>query len=77
MTSPNIKLARWLPNQAPNLGDNVVVTDPSGSYETQYAPPGSGGAAALPTATAEGQAMISGPGPNFPWTAKNIDGSRY
>jgi len=85
MASNALSLATWLPDivtNTPNPGDVVQVTQVpvAATPVTQFTPMGGGGGgggAALPRATAQGQLVMSGAGPQFLLTVGDLDGSRY
>jgi hypothetical protein len=53
---------------APTTGQAIVVTQPPPSLATSYET--IAGGAFVPTATAQGQVLVSGVGPTFGWTAE-------
>ena len=58
---------------SPNAGELVEVASPGPPLKTQWGnyisgPPGISVEASVPAATAEGQVLLSGPGPDFDWT---------
>jgi hypothetical protein len=66
-------LAVFIPPN-PNAGEVVEIVDPGPPLKTQYGnyiggPPGVTVEASVPAATAQGQSLLSGPGPDFEWTA--------
>jgi hypothetical protein len=57
----------------PNSGELVEVASPGPPLKTQWGnyiagPPGTTVEASVPAATAQGQVLLSGPGPDFEWT---------
>ena len=86
MASNALSLATWLPDietQTPNPGDVVEVLQvpvnatPITQFTAVSGGTGGGGGAALPRATAQGQLVMSGAGPQFLLTVGDLDGSRY
>ena len=58
----------------PNAGEVVEIASPGPPLKTQFntyigGPPGVVVEASLPAATAQGQSLLSGPGPDFEWDA--------
>ena len=58
----------------PNSGEVVEIASPGPPLKTQFntyigGPPGVTVEASLPAATAQGQSLLSGPGPDFEWDA--------
>lgn len=58
----------------PNAGEVVEIAAPGPPLKTQFntyigGPPGVTVEASLPAATAQGQSLLSGPGPGFEWDA--------
>lgn len=41
--SKNMNLALWMPGNAPQFGDSIVITGGAGPYQTNFAPAGGGG----------------------------------
>lgn len=57
----------------PNAGEVVEIASPGPPLKTQFGnyiagPPGVSVEASVPAATAQGQSLLSGPGPDFDWT---------
>ena len=60
------------------LQNTTVPATPGAVVKTAWVPGGGGGGGTgLPTATAEGQVLMSGPAPFFGWLADDIDCGRY